>query len=147
MFRYRVAAYNKETGVPTIMNRIFLFLPLVFAIASFLSTPTALGASLFISPSSGTFTVQDTFKASLFLDTEGEAVNAFEIFLAFPADKLQLVSPSIGNSIANVWVEQPVFDNYRGVVELRGGMPGGTTTPRGVIADFVFRIKAVGEAM
>lgn len=61
----------------------------------------ALAATLSLSPSSGTFMVGSTFEASLFLNTEGKSVNALDITLSFPAEKLQLVSPPGGE--LNCW--------------------------------------------
>lgn len=103
-------------------------------------------ASLNIAPASGVFTVGATFTATVSINTAGKSINAFEVFLKFPADKLQIISPSAGPSIASVWVGQPAFDNRTGTVELRGGIPGGITTERGVIATIQFRAKGVGEA-
>lgn len=99
-----------------------------------------------VSPSVGEFMSGSIFTATVTVDTEGEPINTFEIFLNFPPDRLQVVSPISGESIASVWVGQPKFDNRTGVVELRGGVPGGINTDRGVIANIQFRAKGVGAA-
>ena len=59
-------------------------------------------ATLSAGPTTGTFTVGSTFDVSLFLDTEGKPVNTIAAFLSFPADKLQLVSPTTGKSIISI---------------------------------------------
>ncbi len=56
------------------------------------------GATLSLSPSSKSITVGETFDVSVFLDTGGNTINTVDIFVKFPSDKLQVVSPSIGKS-------------------------------------------------
>ena len=124
------------------MRRKILFLALLLF---FLLPFQARAASLSVTPASGTFTVGSTFTVAVVVDTDGKPINTFEIFLRFPADRLQIVSPATGESIASVWVGQPRFDNRNGTIELRGGIPGGITTGRGVIANIQFRAKSVGD--
>ena len=110
--------------------------------------PTLVGAaSLSIGPATGAFTVGSTFDISLFLNTDGSSINALELFLKFPPEKLQIVSPSIGKSIVGVWIAQPQFDNLTGNVRLQGGIPGGIATSRGLITTITFRVKSVGQAL
>jgi hypothetical protein len=108
--------------------------------------PHAHAASLSIGPTGGTFTVGSTFEVSIFLDTEKESVNALDIAFSFPPDKLQLVSPTTGQSIISVWTGQPRFNNATGRVDLEGGMPGGINISNGLITALTFRVKAVGTA-
>lgn len=117
------------------------------ALLSLLLLPLpSLAASLNVSPATGVFTVGSTFTATITIDTDDRPVNIFEAVLKFPADKLQVISPSTGESIASVWVGQPKFDNRAGTIELRGGIPGGIVAKRGVIATILFRAKGVGGA-
>lgn len=125
------------------MQRPMLLLVLL---SLFLLPAPAHAASLSVAPTTGVFTLGATFTATVTINTGGKPANTFEVFLKFPADKLQIVSPSTGESIASVWVGQPKFDNRTGTVELRGGIPGGIITERGVIATIRFRAKGVGDA-
>lgn len=105
------------------------------------------GASLSLSPASGTFTVGSTFTVSVVLNTGGQPVNAIEANLSFPPDKLQVVSPLIGTSVVGIWTNQPQFDNQNGTLRFQGGAPDpGINTSRGVIATISFRVKSVGTA-
>ncbi len=105
------------------------------------------GATLSLSPASGTFTVGGTFSVSVILNTAGQAVNAIEANLSFSPDKLQVVSPLIGTSIIGVWTNQPNFDNQKGFLSFQGGLPDpGITTSRGVVATITFRVRSVGAA-
>ncbi|MDP4007104.1 MAG: cohesin domain-containing protein, partial [bacterium] len=107
----------------------------------------AKAVTISIGPPSGTFTVGSTFDVSLFLNTEGKPINAIGVSLDFPADKLQVVSPSAGQSIIGVWTATPTFNNQAGKVTLQGGIPGGITTSNGLITTLTFRVKSVGSAL
>ena len=81
------------------------------------------------------------------LDTENEIVNAFDLTLLFPPDRLQLVSPSTGKSIAEVWTGPPQFNNRTGEIKFQGGVPGGVNVSQGLIARLTFRVRQVGVAV
>ncbi len=104
-------------------------------------------ATLSLDPPAGTFTVGGTFEARLVLDSEGEPVNALDVVIQFPPDKLQAVSPSIGRSVIETWLRQPTIDNAAGVIRLQGGIPGGITTSGSVIASVTFRARQSGQAL
>jgi len=115
---------------------LYLFLPKV-----------SLATSLSVSPVSGTFSVGSTFTASVILDTEGKSINALSVFLTFPPDKLQVVSPSVGRSIIDVWTVPPKFNNSTGSIEFAGGIPKGIVASNGVLTNITFRVKSVGDGV
>jgi len=124
----------------------------ILTLASWVILPgeafAAEGASLHLSPAAGTFTVGSTFTVSILLDTGSRFVNALEASLSFPPDKLQVVSPTLGSSIINIWTNQPQFDNGRGFLNFQGGVPDpGIQTSNGVVATVTFRVKSVGQAL
>lgn len=127
-----------------VFKKLAIFAVLAWAIAFLPKAADA--ATLQISPSIGTFTVGSTFNVSILVDSEGKNINIVEASLSFPADKLQVVSPSVGESIIGLWVSYPKFDNIRGRVDLVGGIPGGLNTDRGLITTLQFRVKSVGSA-
>ena len=104
-------------------------------------------ASLLVSPSAGTFTVGSTFDVSVFIDTEGKSMNTIKASMNFSPDKLQLVSPSVGKSIIEVWTAPPKFNNQTGIVDLQGGIPGGINVKNGLVTTVTFRVKSVGSAI
>ena len=106
------------------------------------------GASLYLSPSSGAYAVGDTFSVSVYLNTAGRYVNAIEADLRFPPDKLQIVSPSVGKSVIDVWVGQPAYSNSNGTVAFRGAIPNpGLSVSQGLVSTFTFRVKTTGKAV
>ena len=130
------------------LQRFQIFVLAIAILVSTVFVPRAEAASnsISLSPAGGTFTIGSTFDVSVFIDTGGEFINAMEVFLKFPADKLQLVSPTTGSSIIEIWTSQPKYDNRAGTVELRGGDPNGINVSEGLITKLKFRVKSSGTA-
>lgn len=104
-------------------------------------------ASLYVQPAGGTFTLDGTFTVSLYVNTGGQAVNAIEANLKFPSDKLQIVSPTTGRSLIQVWVAQPTYSNVDGTLKFQGTIPTpGINTDAGLISTVTFRVKNIGTA-
>ena len=117
----------------------------IAAIIAFLATPLfSHAATMRLSPASGVFQVGETFSVSILLDTDGKSINALHAHLSFPADKLQVVSPSVGKSIIAVWTSAPNYDNREGVIHLEGGIPQGLNAQSGIITTVTFRTKQTG---
>jgi hypothetical protein len=122
---------------------------LICASASLLrpSVAAAAGASLYISPPSGSFAAGDTFTVSIYLNTGGAFVNAIEADLAFPPNELQVVSPSSGKSFIQTWVVQPTYSNINGTLNFSGVVPTpGISTSAGLISTITFRVVNTGIA-
>ncbi len=121
-----------------------------FLTVVFLSRPTAAaaaGASLKLSPSSGTYEVGSLVDISMMVDTGGESINAVAATLRFPADKLQVVNPAASTSFISIWVNAPTYSNTDGTVSFQGGLPNpGIKTSAGVISTISFRVKVPGTA-
>lgn len=125
-------------------NKNWLFF-ILFSIFYFLFTTSGVKAAILsLSPSSGTFETRSVFEVSLFLDTEGQIINAVDISLAFPPDKIQLVSPSVGQSIIGIWTAPTKYDNQSGKITLTGLIPGGINASKGLVTKLSFRVKSVG---
>lgn len=120
----------------------------VFALIGVYPLPAlAGGATLYLSPPSGTFTVGSTFTVSVYMNTGGQDVNAVEVDLRFPADRLQAVTKLDGPSIISIWATPPSFSNSQGIINLKGGVPSpGIKTNAGIVASLTFRVTGVGQA-
>lgn len=91
--------------------------------------------------------VNGAFSVSVFLNTGGQNINAVEVDLRFPADRLQVVSPLSGQSVVSLWAAPPSFSNTEGRINLKGGIPSpGIRTNAGNIATISFRVTGVGQA-
>ncbi len=104
-------------------------------------------ASLYLAPTSGTFTIGSTFSVSFYLNTGGQFVNAVETYLSYPPDKLQVISPTTGKSFIQVWLTQPTYSNIDGTLKFQGAVPTpGINTEAGLISTITFRVKNLGTA-
>jgi hypothetical protein len=103
-------------------------------------------ASLYVSPSQGSFLAGDTFDVSIFVDTEEELINAVDVSLKFNPQKIQVADPSGRKSFIEVWVSQPLYSNIEGTMRFIGGIPyPGIKTSSGLISTVTFRVIAPGQ--
>ena len=119
----------------------------IFLLFPSLVLASAGGASLYVSPSCGSYTVGDTFHVSINVYTGGALINATEGVLNFTADSLKVESISKDGSILALWTEEPSYSNRDGEVRFSGGLPHpGYTGSQGTILDVVFKVKDSGIA-
>ncbi len=148
--RHAEIFFDKALETP-VATRSRLFAPFIFviALAAFICAlpGRADAGALIVGPTTGTFEVGDTFDVQVFLDTEGKSVNAIGVDLHFPPDKLQLVSPKTNVSVITIWTSQPEFNNRTGTIRLQGGIPGGVSVHRALVATLTFRVRSVGNAI
>ena len=113
---------------------------LVYVPAAFVQ---AAPATMYLSPSAGSFFVGSTFDVSILLNTGGSSVNTVEVALDFPENVIQIANPSIGKSIIQVWATNPTFSNRTGQIYFVGGIPSpGIQTSNGVVLTMTFRVIA-----
>lgn len=111
------------------------------------SAAKAASASLYLSPSSGSFLVGSTFTVSIFLNTEGNNINVVWAELEFPPEILQITSPTTGESFVSQWAIPPNYSNEKGVISFKGGVPEGIATSAGLVSSITFRANASGRAI
>ena len=107
----------------------------------------AQAASIYFSPSGGTYGVGKTFSVYVIVSSADKAMNAVSANLSFPADLLSVTSISKTNSIVNFWVQEPSYSNSSGTISLEGVVlnPGYVGTA-GRVATITFRAKDSGAA-
>lgn len=105
----------------------------------------ARAATLYLSPSSGSYEIGKTFSAVVFVSSADKAMNAASGVLAYPADKLEVTSISKSGSIFSLWAQEPSFGSgnvtFEGIV-LNPGFKGSA----GKIITINFKAKASGSA-
>jgi len=84
----------------------------------------------------------------IYIDTQGEEINAIEGTAIFPDEALTFIDAHDGGSIISLWVD-PIDDNIStsqkdGSVYFSGIIPGGYNGNRGYIGTFFFEAKTIG---
>lgn len=133
-----------KQNLPKKLFYLFLFTFLF----SFLSVNTAQAASLYFSPSSGSYYEGENFTISIKVETD-IAINAVEGVFSFPTRYLEVIRLNKSNSIVNLWIQEPSFSNVGdfGNVSFEGLILNpGFTGPAGKIIDVVFLVKNKGAA-
>jgi hypothetical protein len=87
-----------------------------------------------------------TFVVDWYLDTENQSINAVNLSLNFSTNTLEVVDANPGNSLLNLWIKNPSFDNQKGTINLIGGVSNGVRSATLPIFRVEFMAKASGEA-
>ncbi len=128
-------------------SKIFNFLLLyIFTISFFLysiSPVNASGASLYLSPASGTKVINSSFRVSVMVNSGGEPINAAEGTISYDANLLEAVSVSKGN-IFMFWTTEPSIGG--GSIKFGGGNPSPYTGTSGHVITITFKAKKAGTA-
>lgn len=128
------------------MKKLLPFLLILILFFAIIPTVRAASASLYLSPSRGSFTVGSTFTVSVYLNTEGNEINVVQADLKFPPDKLQVTAPTTGSSFVSEWLTPPSYSNTQGIISFKGGILGGITTSSGLVSSITFRAVSSGIA-
>jgi hypothetical protein len=109
----------------------------------FLSFTLTHAADLIVSPTSGSYSVGQTFTVTIQADPKTDSVNAVEASLSFDKSKLSVVNVSKTGSVFSLWTTEPTFSNSAGTISFGGGSP----TPfkiRSNLVSVTFRTLAEG---
>lgn len=122
----------------------------IFSVAVFcflVNIKAANAASLYLSPSSGSYEVGKSFSVSIYVSSADQAMNAASGTLTFPADKLTVTALGKGGSIISLWVQEPSFSNGNGTINFEGiVLNPGYTGSSGKIITINFKTKTTGNA-
>lgn len=131
--------------ISTKLMFILVFISLILVLFGGLRVASA--ATLYFSPNSGSYAVNDTISLNVYVSSADQAMNAASGVVSFPRDKLQIVSLSKSGSIFSLWVSEPSFSNSDGTVNFEGiTLNPGFTGSNGKIISVVFKVKSGGSA-
>ena len=120
----------------------------ILAILFFCIFPVAKseGASLYLSPGSGEYSVSSSFSVSVKVNSAGSTINVVDTNVVYPTDLLEVKSVSKGGSVLRLWTKEPAFSNSSGIVSFSGGVtaPGFTGTGTCLVINFI--AKKEGQA-
>ncbi|MCA9365541.1 hypothetical protein KC723_01480 [Candidatus Kaiserbacteria bacterium] len=96
---------------------------LVVCLLFFVFINYASAADVSITPSSGSYSVGQTFTATIKALPAGDSINAVEATIGFDSTVLQVVSVSKTGSAFSLWTTEPTFSNSAGTITFGGGSP------------------------
>lgn len=128
------------------MKKIFVLTILLFSFLFVGSSLKAASASLFLSPPSGTYTIDNNFAVVVKVNSGGDSINAAEGTLIFNPAEVQVTSLSKSGSIFGLWTTEPIFSNSSGTIVFGGGTPSNFTGSSGTILTINFKAKSVASA-
>ncbi len=121
-------------------------LALFFALGIFSLSTAANAATLYISPSTGQYTVGQKFTENVMVDSGGQSINAVSGSISFYPSTAKVVSISENSSIVNFWATQPTFSNVDGTIDFEGVvLSPGFSGPAGDIITITFLSEAPGQ--
>jgi len=127
------------------MRRVILILFILILFFAFAPEIKAANGSLYLSPSSGVYTVGNTFSVVAAVNTDGISINAAQGTLVFSPDKLSVTGISKGGSIFSLWTTEPTYSNSSGTITFGGGVPNpGYAGASGKIITITFRARVSG---
>jgi hypothetical protein len=118
----------------------------LFSSVSLVLPVWAQGASLYLSPLTGTYTINTNFSVAVKVDSGGVPINAAEATLIFDVERLRVVSISKAGSIFTLWTTEPTFSNTTGIIKWGGGTPVNFIGTAGKIITVTFKAQRNGEA-
>ncbi|PIP33971.1 hypothetical protein COX69_02945 [Candidatus Falkowbacteria bacterium CG_4_10_14_0_2_um_filter_48_10] len=107
----------------------------------------AAGATLFLSPASGSYAVGKNFVVKVMINSGGgQGINAAESTIKYDAEKLAVASVSESGSIFELWTTKPANNGAQGTITFGGGLPSSYTGSAGLIFTINFTAKKAGAA-
>jgi len=129
--------------------KLFLFIFLFnfgFLIAPDLSAQSG-GATLFLSPASGAYTINKSFTVKVLVNSGGGAgINAAEGVINYDPSFLVVSKVSNTGSIFKLWTADPTFSNTDGKITFGGGSPSAYKGDAGEIMNITFTAQKAGTA-
>ncbi|MBI4135723.1 hypothetical protein HY477_03255 [Candidatus Uhrbacteria bacterium] len=111
---------------------------------AFALAQSAQAATTAFSPAGQTITVGREFDVILRVDTQGQAINAVEGRVTYPASLMEGRTINTASSFITIWTEAPAFD--AGTIRFSGGRPTPGFTGQGEVFRARFRASAAGTA-
>lgn len=104
------------------------------------------GASLYFSAEGDSFGAGETFFVDVKIDAGSLSINAAQVRINFPEDKLKIEGTSKDNSIFSLWPDEPAFSNEKGELFFSGGLPHpGFQGNNGQVLRIQFKAEKEGE--
>jgi len=121
---------------------LFVFSAVIFASSSVF----AAGATLFVTPGSGSYGLGKNFTVKVMINSDGGVgINAGEGSLKYDSSALLATAITKGGSIFSLWTTEPTYSNTAGTINFGGGAPGAYKGASGEVFSITFTAKKVGD--
>jgi hypothetical protein len=142
----RAARTGKKFFLHNIYAAFFLLASILFSVLS-AGPAMAAGASLFISPATGKYTVGKSFTVNVMVNSGGGVgINSSEGVVKYDPALLAVTRVGKTSSIFNLWVTEPKFSNSSGEASFAGGSPTAYKGTAGTIFSITFSALKAGTA-
>lgn len=122
-----------------------LFLIFVFGLSVFALPAEAQSASLYLSPSSNSYTVGNTFSVDVKINTGGQSINAAQGTLVFDTNAFEVTGTSKKGSVFTLWIQDISVSNSAGTITFSGGLPSpGFSGSAGKLFTIILKVKTSG---
>ena len=136
LFLFALIIINRRRKIRSILiSIVWLFVLPVFSQA----------ASLYFSPSSGSYTTGEQFPVKVLVSSSDVKMNAVGADISFSSKNLELISISETISLINMWGEKPSFSNKTGRISFEGLILDGYQGLSGEIVTLIFRARSPGK--
>lgn len=130
-----------------IAQKIARFLCVALVGIFFFQAPVALAASLYLSPSSGSFAPQQAFTVNVYASSTDQVLNAVSGTITFPPSLLQVTGLSKAGSMISLWAQEPSYSNTAGTVSFEGiVLNPGYSGAAGKVLSITFSPTVAGSA-
>lgn len=126
----------------------YFFITIGVSVSFFLLFPgQGFAAEFYFGAKEATFAKAQPVEIGLFLNTEGETVNAIEGKIQYQDSEWEFQEIRDGETIVNFWLERPQEPSCATLCEIKfsGIIPGGYTSPRGFLFSMVLVPKISGK--
>ncbi len=124
------------------MKTIKIFLILLLT-ALPLMQASAAGGTLYITPASGVYRVDEPFTVEVFANSGGQKINAAEAEIAYNPSDFSIDSISTEGSILSTWSTSPSYDGAAGLIKFSGWASPSFTGKAGLLVTVTLRPKRV----
>lgn len=114
----------------------------------FLTPASASGASMQLSPASGSYAVGSTFTVNIYVSSADQAINAVSGVVGYPVANLRAIGLDKSGSKINLWVQEPSYSNANGRVSFEGlVLNPGYQGSGGKVVGVTFKVVKAGTAV
>lgn len=113
---------------------------IVVSLMFFGITSSAFASRIYVEVEDTKISKDQSFKANIYIDTEGKSVNAFDGSIKFSSNSLLFQTVYFGNSVISAWLEKPYLKE-EGAISFSGITPGGYSGSKGLLASVIFKTK------